>query len=255
MDKFDNIVFKNKNKEYGAYVLRKRYYWNVCIGLVLSIIIIVSVSIFAFVKGLSNSNDAADYELQQEIAEYEQYNLLKDIDSLFVIKPPAKEKIKKKEDKTLVVVDSLKPEFDTIKVVKFNDESDTLQSDSLASDTSQSGSPNGAGDGELYIKVEAMAMPPCGYEGVKKFQKQNTQYPEEAKTKKIQGDVTIQFYVKKDGSIEKVLVAKKANSLLDDEALRVSNLLVKIYPIWKPAIRNNQPVKSCTWLKFVFRLY
>jgi len=250
MDKFDNIVFKNKNKEYGAYVLRKRYYWNVCIGLALSIIIIVSVSIFAFVKGLSNANDAADYELQQEIAEYEQYNLLKDIDSLFVIKPPAKEKIQKKEDKTLVVVDSLKPETDTLKIIKLNDDIDSLNSEALTSDTSQAGTPNGTEDGTIYTRVDELPEFPGGFAALKQYLQKNTIYPDAAKNNNIKGVVQVQFVITKDGNIEKVTIKKSANALLDAESMRV----VKTFPKWKPAKRKGKSVNVWCVIPFNYQL-
>lgn len=37
---FDDIVFEHRNKEYGAYTLRKRYNRNVLIALLIGVVII-----------------------------------------------------------------------------------------------------------------------------------------------------------------------------------------------------------------------
>jgi len=250
MNRFDNIIFEHKNKSYGAYELRKRYQKNVFIGLMTSIIIFISVSIFVFVKGMSNANDAADYELQQEITEYEQYNMLKNIDSLIVSKPPAKEKIKKKDDKTLVVVDSIKPETDTVKIIKLPDDNDSLNSNATASDTSQAGTLNGTEDGTIYTKVDELPEFPGGFAALKQYLIKNTMYPEEAKKNNIKGLVQVQFVITKEGNVEKVTIKKGANILLDKESMRV----VKTFPKWKPAKRKGKSVNVWCVIPFNYQL-
>lgn len=250
MDKFDNIVFENKNKDYGAFELRKRYLKSVSVGLIFSIIIFASISVFAFVRCLSNVNDAADYELQQEIAEYEQYNMLKNIDSFMVSKPPAKKLIKKQEDKTLVVVDSIKSETDTVKILKLPDENDSLITDGTISDTSRAGIPNGSEDGTIYTKVDEIPEFPGGLAALKLYLVKNTKYPEDAKKNTIKGIVQVQFVITKDGNVEKVSIKKGANEMLDVESIRV----VKSFPKWKPAKRNGKSVNAWVVIPFNYQL-
>jgi len=45
---FDEIVFENRNKEYGAYWLRKKYNRNLMIGMIIGIIILGTAIIAPF---------------------------------------------------------------------------------------------------------------------------------------------------------------------------------------------------------------
>ena len=70
-------------------------------------------------------------------------------------------------------------------------------------------------------------------------------YPEEAEEKQIQGRVTLQFTITKDGNVKDVTVAKSSGSkILDDEAVRV----VSMSPQWEPGKQNGEPVN----VKFTF---
>ena len=70
-------------------------------------------------------------------------------------------------------------------------------------------------------------------------------YPEEAKEKQIQGRVTLQFTIAKDGNVKDVTIAKSSGSkILDDEALRI----VSMSPQWEPGKQNGEPVN----VKFTF---
>ena len=70
-------------------------------------------------------------------------------------------------------------------------------------------------------------------------------YPEEAKEKQIQGRVTLQFTIAKDGNVKDVTVAKSSGSkILDDEAVRI----VSMSPQWEPGKHNGEPVN----VKFTF---
>jgi len=56
---------------------------------------------------------------------------------------------------------------------------------------------------------------------------ENTSYPEEAKTKGIQGRVIVRFCVETDGSVNRLSVLKGVDPLLDSEALRVVGTMPK----------------------------
>jgi len=250
MDQLNEIVFQNKNKKYGAYLLRKRYNWNVSIGLFFSIIIFSSITIYVYLWNLKHASDLADYDLNQEIAEYEQYNTLKDIDTIQVEKPVQKKKIVKDEDKTFVVVDSTKQKVDTIQIVKLPEvKKDSLPKDSTAyANKPKDGSDNGSENGTLYIRIDEKPQFPGGVEAMYQYIRQNTHTPEEARKKKLSGTVLVEFTVTKNGDVTKVAIKKGVNPLLDDEALRV----VKSFPKWKPAKRKGYAINMSQVLPFKF---
>ena len=76
-------------------------------------------------------------------------------------------------------------------------------------------------------------------------------YPEEAKEKQIQGRVTLQFTIAKDGNVKDVTVAKSSGSkILDDEAVRV----VSMSPQWEPGKQNGEPVNVRFTFPVVFQM-
>ena len=77
-------------------------------------------------------------------------------------------------------------------------------------------------------------------------------YPEEAIKKNIQGLVFIQFVVNEDGRITEASVKQGLGHGCDEAALSVFQEVGKTP--WKPAIKNDQPVKVKMVLPFQFRI-
>ena len=252
MNSLDEIIFEKKNKSYGAYQLRKRYNKSLGYGLLFALIIFVALTIFAYYKS-PNINDYADIELQQEIVEYEQYNMLMNIDSLLVYTSPPQKQIAEKDNKTMVVVDSVKPETDTVKIVKYPDqEIDTLKNDSTAllSDSSKAGRADGTSDGAIFTRLDELPEFPGGFGALKQYLLLNTHYPEDARKANIKGMVQVQFIITKYGDIDKVTIKQGVNTLLSNEAMRV----VKSFPKWKPARRKGKAVSVWCVLPFNYQL-
>ena len=76
------------------------------------------------------------------------------------------------------------------------------------------------------------------------------QYPEEAREKKLQGRVTLQFVVEKDGSVTGVRVLRGIDPILDEETMRV----VSLSPKWTPGYINGKPVRIVYNCPVVFQL-
>ena len=53
---FNDIVFWNRNKEYGAYLLRKKYNRNVIISILIGIIIIATIIIVPYLNARDLQN-------------------------------------------------------------------------------------------------------------------------------------------------------------------------------------------------------
>ena len=75
-------------------------------------------------------------------------------------------------------------------------------------------------------------------------------YPKEAKAAHIDGTVTVQFVVGKNGGVQEVQVLKGVHPALDAEALRV----VRSSPKWKPGIKDGKPVRVNYTLPVIFIL-
>lgn len=67
----------------------------------------------------------------------------------------------------------------------------------------------------------------------------NLRYPQEARSKKIEGKVNVQFIISEDGSVGELSVVKGIGGGCDEEALRV----IKGSPKWIPGLHHGKPVK------------
>ncbi|MBE6238014.1 MAG: energy transducer TonB [Bacteroidales bacterium] len=75
-------------------------------------------------------------------------------------------------------------------------------------------------------------------------------YPEIAKENGVQGRVTLQFTVEKDGSVTKVRVLRGVDPSLDKEAVRV----VSMSPKWKPGKQRDRAVPVTYTFPVIFQL-
>ena len=71
-----------------------------------------------------------------------------------------------------------------------------------------------------------------------KFIAENLKYPEEALRNNLEGRVMLRFVVSAEGSVKRIEVMRSVHPVLDEEAIRVINLL----PDWKPGRQNGKPV-------------
>lgn len=94
------------------------------------------------------------------------------------------------------------------------------------------------GEEEVFLIVENMPEFPGGDMEMRKFIALNIKYPEEAKAKKIQGKVFVQFIVDKNGDVVNPKVARGVDPILDKEAIRV----VQSLPKWKPGSQGGKAV-------------
>lgn len=103
---------------------------------------------------------------------------------------------------------------------------------------------------EIFVAVEQQAEFPGGQGALMKWLANNVRYPESAQQNDIQGRVIVKFVVEKDGSIGNATIVKGVDRDLDREALRV----VKKMPKWQPGKNNGVAVRSYFNLPVVFKL-
>jgi TonB family protein len=83
---------------------------------------------------------------------------------------------------------------------------------------------------DAYVMVERMPMYPGGDLELLNFIKNNTNYPDEAKSEKIEGRVIVRFIVNTKGDAEEAVILKGVHPLLDAEAIRVVGRLKGFTP-------------------------
>ena len=98
----------------------------------------------------------------------------------------------------------------------------------------------------LDVPEESAEFPGDVYAWLQK----NIKYPPICQEQNIQGRVSVQFVINKDGSIVDVKVLRSPDDHLSKEAERV----VKAMPKWKPARQGNKNVRSRFNLPVMFKL-
>ena len=81
-----------------------------------------------------------------------------------------------------------------------------------------------------------------------KFLGNNIKYPIDARQQGIEGIVYIQFVIEKDGSIKDIELIKTADTLLNEEALRVLGLMTK----WEAGKLDGEKVRSIYMIPIKF---
>jgi len=110
--------------------------------------------------------------------------------------------------------------------------------------------PSMAGSDTIWDMVDQVPMFPGGEELLVKYIAMNTKYPEEAKSKGIQGKVVVKFRITSRGNVNGYEISKSVSPELDAEALRV----VKTITRFEPTIVDGKPVSAWYYLPITFTL-
>jgi protein TonB len=248
---FEDIVFETRNKEYGAYNLRKKYNRNVLIALLIGLFIIITLVVAPYLSAKAvESKKRSERQVEIQLQNMEKPNEL--IAPPPPPPPPPAEMIQQAKYVPPVVVDSVKPEENTQLMtadqaqVEVKDEDVNLE---VVEQVKEEVKEEEA-EPQPFIVVEEMPMFPGGEIELLKWVFDHTQYPEIAKENNIQGKVVVKFCVTSKGTVDRATIAKSIDPALDTEALRVVNSL----PLFKPGKQGGKPVPVWYILPIAFTL-
>lgn len=107
-----------------------------------------------------------------------------------------------------------------------------------------------ASSDEVYTIVEQDPEFPGGMEGLYRYLASNIQYPNEAKSKNVEGKVFVTFVIERDGTVTDVKTLRTPHPTLALEAERV----VRAMPKWKPGKSRGKAVRVQYTLPINFKL-
>jgi protein TonB len=246
------LVFKNRNKAYGAYQLRAQSSTIT----VRSVLIVVPIFIMLFAGPMLYRKFFS--------AQIEPRLLSTPVEVLTVLPaaskaPPKKEEPPKAELATAKlktvklpsrITVTERPEFEetppSVKDMENAVIAQVTQAGKIMHETAAPPAGNGKGtlpvEDDIVYGTESLEKFPefeGGMAAWAKFIQHNLRYPEIAVEQGTQGKVFVSFVVEKDGSISDVSVVKGIGSGCDEEALRV----IRKSPRWKPGMQQNIPVR------------
>jgi len=249
---FDDIVFLNRNKEYGAYRLRKKYSRNMLIALVIGLVIIT----VGVVTPYLNAKAAVSREQRQERqVEIQLENLDQPTEQVAPPPPPPPppaDVVQQARYVPPVVVDSVKPE-EVVRLMTADDAQVEVQNEDVNVEVVEEvveEVQEEEAEPEPFVVVEEMPMYPGGDEALLAYIAEHTVYPEVAKENNIQGRVVVRFCVTSKGGVSQVSILKGVDPELDEEAKRVVGTL----PAFKPGKQGGKPVPVWYMVPITFTL-
>jgi periplasmic protein TonB len=248
---FDEIVFAKRNKEYGAYKLRKKYKPTLILALFVGIVIIGTVIITPYLNAKASENRAKRAERTVEVTMEAMEAPVEQVAPPPPPPPPPAEVIQKQAYVPPVVVDSVKPEEEmelmtADEAVNMVQNTDVVDIPVEVKEEVQEAEPEDV----PFVVVEEMPMFPGGDNALLKYIGENTIYPEVAKENNIQGRVIVRFCVTAKGGVSQVSVLKGVDPELDKEAMRVVTTL----PPFKPGKQGGKPVPVWYMVPITFTL-
>ena len=272
--KWVDMVFAGKNKEYGAYQLRKGTSGRNIKSLLILVIAAALVGGFLAWKVIEQkqAEEQQAYMEAMELAKLQE-QAKKEKKKPEPIKPKVEQKkeipvaretqkftapvIKKdelvKEENQVKQMDQLD---DKVAVGTENKEGvkdrtvEAVRNDIAVAAPPPPPAPKPEVSNKVFDVVEEMPSFPGGTGALMSFLSSNIKYPVVAQENGVQGRVIVGFVVERDGSITDVKVMRSVDPSLDREAQRV----VKAMPRWKPGKQNGSAVRVKYTVPVVFRL-
>jgi len=258
--KWVDMVFDGKNKEYGAYKLRKETSHRNIKALVILLAAAAIIGCFLYVKVRADK----EAEARQAYMEAMQLSKLQEQAKKQENKPKIQAKVPPKKEipiaratqkftAPIIKKDDLVKEENQVKQMdKLDDRAVGVEThegtnarnvEAVRNDVAVNTTPPPAPAEEVSTKVftvvEQMPSFPGGMGALNSYLHDNVHYPTVAQENGVQGRVVISFVVERDGSISDVQVARSIDPSLDKEAVRV----IKSMPKWQPGKQNGSSVR------------
>lgn len=272
--KWVDMVFAGKNKEYGAYQLRKGTSGRNIKALLILVIAAALVGGFLAWKVIEQkqAEEQQAYMEAMELATLQQQAKKEEKK-----KEPVKPKIEPKKEipvaretqkftAPVIKKDELVKEENQVKQMDKLDEKGAVGTEDKEGEKDRTikavrsdiatvappppPAPKPEVSTKVFDVVEEMPSFPGGQGALMSYLASNIKYPVVAQENGVQGRVIVSFVVERDGSISDVRVARSVDPSLDREAQRV----VKSMPRWKPGKQNGSAVRVKYTVPVVFRL-
>ena len=264
-----DLVFQNKNKEYGAYKLRKgtsnRNIKSIIIMFILAVLLFGAMAVKNIVD--ANARKIAATQVT-ELAKLNQPKKKAIVKQKVIEKQPEKivARLKSSVKFTAPVIkkdNEVKPEDELKTQDQLNNTKTAIGSFDVKGNDDANGQvlmakeaiaapepPKHEEENKVFEAVEQMPSFPGGQSALMKYLSDNVRYPVVAQENGVQGRVVISFIVERDGSITDVRVVRSVDPSLDKEAQRV----VRSMPNWIPGKQNGSAVRVKYNVPVSFRL-
>jgi protein TonB len=249
-DAWVDLLFKERNQEYGAFQLRKDSARRHRLGIIAALVIFALIILIPILykQIISKSKERMVEVTTLSDIQFDKNKVEKPKD-IIIEKPLPPLKSSIKFTPPVIKPDEEVQEEEVIKTQEELTKTDVVIS---IADVKGTDEVNGVDIAELntmivgedttstpYNFVEQMPEFPGGAIALRKYLASSVKYPVIAQENGVQGKVFVSFVVDISGSISNVRVARGVDDSLDKEAMRV----VKSMPKWIPGKQNGQAVR------------
>ena len=237
VESLEEIVFKTRNKEYGAYDLRKKYKKYTTIALVIGIFAILAAVAYPVIAAYINKSRII---IEDKSVGAEMLDIPKEELPPPPPPPPPPPDVVQQQRfvAPVVTTDSVETQMITQDDLSTKPteapSAEEIKVEEVKEQVIQQEAPK-----EIFTVVEEQPGYPGGDEARIKYLQENIKYPDEAKELGVQGKVFVTFVVEVDGSISDVRVLRGIGAGCDEEAIRV----VRNMPRWVPGKQRGVPVR------------
>jgi len=250
-----DIIFEGKNKQYGAYELRKTYNKRITKAiLITSGVILLIILTFVLVKGINRNRPEVLEVLDTQMAD------IKKNDAPPPPPPPPPPKappppeinqikftppkiVKDEEVKADEKIEEIKEDAQiSTKTVESENKVAIVQAPVEDKGTQITEAPKSNDEDKIFTKVENEAEFPGGEAAWRRYLERNLNPSAPVDNGAPQGtyQVIVRFIVSKDGSISDVTPETKFGYGMEEEAVKV----IKKGPKWTPALQNGRNVNA-----------
>ena len=256
-----DIIFDARNKEYGAYDLRKNYQRRLTKSmLTMSLIVILLLVAYLLIAAIKPKSNALlvtkDIDLENVVDK-------KKVEPIQVIPPPKQIEMPKErmiKDMIPIIVKEDVPtevpeqtDVDNAKIGNANiqgTDDNRIVGPPVDAATGVVNEPKKQDDAEvIFERVEIESRYPGGVSAWSTFLNRKLNYPQQAVDNEIQGTVIVQFVVDTEGLVSDI------TAISGPEELRSAAVVaIKQSGKWEPAIQNGRKVKSYKKQPITFKL-
>jgi len=244
---FEDLIFSNRNKDYGAYMLRRNYSRLVNRSILIAVSIFSLLVLIPFLKVITQPKEGGERLGQRYVSvQMDQLEPPKEEVIALPEAPPPPTSAPVIRYVAPVVVDSVPiterqlPTIAEIQASPTDKPDENVTYSTSASENELVGDPNGTGSDEPFMIVEV--KPTFRGGDVEKFREwvqKRVVYPQLAMENRIHGRVYLTFVVERDGTVSTVNVVKGVDKLLDDAAKKA----IESSPKWSPGLQRGKPVR------------
>ena len=249
-ESFEEIIFKNRNKAYGAFLLRKSYSRTVTVAAIITLFVFSCFFSWALwnVKptGVAPPPDRRIPMDTTQIIDNDQPPELPPELPLPEPLPPFLQPVVVDSAVESGMLTQVGMEGNSNSPLTVSGDPGNIDSVPIRQDPVILPDPD-----KPVVFVEENPEFPGGDSERVKFLKENLTYPQEAREIGTSGTVYLEFIVERDGSISNITIKRGIGGGCDEEAIRV----VRMMPKWKPGRQQGHEVRVQFMLPIKFTLH